>query len=130
MIRFFFFALLLFCLSCNKEAREQQLAGNYTGVFQRLSSAGTYPEAAVTLNLQSNSFTGSSSNARYPALCHGKWEAGSNTLVFTNSCVWTADFDWTLILDKTFQYERKGDSLLLTRQHAHFTDTYRLVRVP
>jgi hypothetical protein len=118
--------LLTGLLACNKEKFEKQIEGNYTGTFQRTSPTGFYPQQQVSLNLNNNSFSGQSTNARQPAICHGSWEAGSGTIEFVNGCVWTADFDWTLILEGKFNYQLNGNHLKIWKTVGEVTDAYEL----
>lgn len=125
-------AFILFGLaSCNKEKFEKELEGNYTGIFYRTAPHVNFPVQQVTLNLNDNIFSGASSNARYPAICHGNWEAGNSTIEFENRCVWTADFDWSLILDGEFRYEWNGTQLKLwqVKGESEVTDWYVLEKV-
>ena len=111
---------------CNKERFEKQVEGNYTGTFQRVAPTGSYPQQQVSLNLKDNSFTGQSSNARQPAICHGGWEANGSVIDFKNGCAWTADFDWTLILSGEFKYEMNGTHLKMWKTVGEVTDVYEL----
>ena len=118
--------LLTGLLSCSKEQFEKQIEGSYTGTFQRISPAGSYSPQQVSLSLKDNSFAGQSTNARQPAICHGNWNAGYRTIRFNNGCLWTADFDWTLILEGEFKYEVNGTYLKMWKTVGEVTDTYEL----
>ena len=120
------FAVTTVLTACNKEKFEEEMEGHYTGTFQRISATGLYPSQSVILHLNNNSFSGSSDNARYPAICHGSWEAGASTVDFTNGCVFTADFDWTLILNGSYYYEKTGTHLKIWKKENEVTDTYEL----
>jgi hypothetical protein len=112
---------------CEKE-EDPSVSGNFTGVFYRTSPNSTWTQSQVSLNLNANSFSGQSADARYPAICHGSWTAGEETIEFSNSCIWTADFDWTLILDGEYNYELNGDHLKIWKITGDKTDTYDLHR--
>ena len=122
------YVLLTGLLGCSKEKFEKEIEGNYTGTFQRTSPAGLYPQQQVSLSLKDNSYSGQSSNARQPAICHGGWDAGYRTINFDNACIWTADFDWTLILDGEFKYELNGTHLKMWKTVGQVTDTYELYK--
>ena len=126
-----FLAMVLFTglLACNKEKFEEQIKGSYKGTFQRVSPTGFYPPQQITLHLNDNSFSGESTNARQPAICHGSWEAGGSNINFKNGCVWTADFDWTLILEGDFEYELNGTHLKMWKAIGEIIDTYELEKV-
>jgi hypothetical protein len=128
MKAFFLVAFLtLWLFSCEKEDAAS-VSGNYSGVFFRSSPTGTWTESQVSLHLNANSFSGQSSDARYPAICHGSWTSGDETIEFSNACIWTADFDWTLILDGEYKFELKGDHLKIWKTTGDKTDTYDLHR--
>ena len=132
VMRNLFLALILVTglLSCNKEKFEEEIEGNYTGTFQRVSPTGFYGPQQVSLHLKDNSFSGESANARNPAICHGSWEPGSSTINFKNACMWTADFDWTLILDGEFKYELNGMHLSMWKTTGEVIDRYELEKAP
>ena len=125
-----FYLIVFLCfglISCEKE-EATSISGIYKGVFFRSSPNSTWQQSQVSLNLNANSFTGQSSDARYPVICHGAWITEEETMNFENSCIWTADFDWTLILSGEFQYEINGDHLKLWKTNGDVTDTYDLHR--
>jgi len=127
MRKWLFIAVVLTGIGgCSKEKFEKEIEGNYSGTFQRVAPTGLYPQQQVSLNLKDNSYSGQSGNARQPAICHGNWKAGYRTITFDNGCAWTADFDWTLILDGEFKYELKGTHLKMWKTIGDVTDTYEL----
>lgn len=72
------------------------------GTFQRVSGDELGPVAEVTILLHSGKWEGNSSRPKYPALCKGTYTLTENSITFENECMWTADFDWSLILSGTF----------------------------
>ena len=117
--------LMISVVSCKKES-EQNLQGEYKGIFFRTSPAIDYIPSNVTLTLDNKSFSGSSDVPKYPAICSGSWNANNKSIWFTNKCAWTADFDHTLILDGQFQYEWKGETLYIRKTRGQSTDVYQL----
>jgi hypothetical protein len=124
MLTFFLVGLV----ACTKNKSDNFTEGDYTGTFQRITLSGSGPVSHVTLHLKNNSFSGTSDNARYPGICVGSWSLGERTLHFADGCAWTADFDWTLILDGDFTYEAHGNQLKLWRTFQGHTDVYELTR--
>jgi len=122
--------LFPFLFACSEEDDPTlELAeGTYAGIFYRSSPNARWATADVQLTLVDGRFSGSSSIARYPAICEGTYQIpGSETIQFTNKCSFTADFDWTFILDGTFQIRQEGKTIILSRQYeGSVTDTYEL----
>ena len=102
-MRYLFF--IIFCLtlsftSCNKSTSNSIiLNGTYSGTFQRLTKSGGQI-SNVTITFSGNTWTGQSQYAKYPALCQGTYkEISADSISFENTCPWTAEFDWSLILN-------------------------------
>lgn len=120
-------------LSCSKDMFQDPVTaslsdGTYVGTFQRQTLASSTP-SAVSLTLSNGNWTGNASVDRYPALCSGTYTIGSNQVQFEDTCTWTADFDWSLILDGTYDITQYDDTLVLTKQQGNSTvDIYKLKR--
>lgn len=100
--------------------------GTYIGTFQRQTLASSTP-SAVSLTLANGNWTGNSSMEHYPALCSGTYSANGSQVQFEDTCTWTSNFDWTLILDGTYEITQYDDTLVLTRQQGNTTvDIYKL----
>lgn len=110
--------LILSCLtlcivSCKKtKCPSPGFDGTYKGTFQRLPGGGL---AQVTLTFASGNWSGVSDTRNYPALCKGTYTLSTDSINFANQCVFTADFDGTLILHGGYKKVQHGDSLILTR---------------
>lgn len=114
---------------CEKNPPEQTIpAGIYKGSFRRSSGA----EASnITLQLSADGkFEGTSEKPQYPAICNGKYSISKDSLTFENGCAFTANFDWTLILNGKYHYEYgANDSLVFYRGYsggANYFDIYTL----
>jgi len=125
-------ALFVFTLAaCDKKdssdtVAPNELSGNYVGTFHR-TNMGT---SQVMLSFINNSFSGSSSVEKYPALCHGSFLLNSPNITFTDSCTWTADFDWTLILNGTYNISFLDErNVRIWRDNGTVTDEY-LLHIP
>ncbi|MGB3584932.1 MAG: hypothetical protein WBA23_00260 [Tunicatimonas sp.] len=102
--------------------------GTYTGSFSRSSPNTRWLGANVTLTFENGRFSGSSDQEKYPAICEGTYQVvGSNEITFENSCVWTAEFDWTFILGGEFRISEQDQKLVITREYeGEVIDTYEL----
>ena len=123
--------LVFFLLSCEEEGLKYPLLppGTYEGEYYRWSLATPDPEVAhVHLSLYDGAFSGGSNMARYPAICNGKYWVSGTTAEFTDLCVWTADFDWTLILNGKFEITTDGDYFRLVQNKGDWVNVYKLKR--
>jgi hypothetical protein len=120
----------LFGCSEDDQSTSKLAEGTYTGIFYRSSPNARWTTSDVQLTLENNRFSGSSSTFRYPAICEGTYQrTGSDSIQFTNECSFTADFDWTFILDGAFQIHREGQKMIISREYeGSVTDTYELER--
>ncbi len=107
--------LLLIFSSCEDDSPAAAVDGLYDGLFYRSNPQQRILTSDVTLDLSGGKFAGLSSIDQYPAICQGSYSATSTQLEFRNECVFTADFDWTFILDGTYEITRYAnpDSLTL-----------------
>lgn len=114
---------LLVVLGCNDDetsAVPPVLEGNYEGTFERDDM-----RSDVTLTLENGEFSGSSNKDRFPAICNGTYTQEDGRATFSDVCVWTADFDWTLILSGEWDVQANADALIMLNENG---DKYTLVR--
>lgn len=107
--------MLLVIIGCSKNQAPapiilQVTNGNYIGIFERNGAVSN-----VQLNLSNGAFNGQSTTDKFPALCDGTYATTGNTITFENKCIWTAEFDWTLILNNTWTFTTNGPILTLTK---------------
>lgn len=122
--------LSLFAAGCEKNLISGKLEGRYRGNFQRITSGVADPLISqVSIHLSHKDYTGSSTVPRYPAICEGTYGATESVIKVSNSCYFTADFDWTLIFMGDYQYKRTGDSLIMWKEYPNGKDIYRLKRI-
>lgn len=115
--------LQIITVSCNKSEEvliSPNTNGNYIGIFERNGISSN-----VQLNLVNGSFNGQSTIQKYPALCNGTYLISGNSITFDDNCPWTADFDWTLILDGDWNYNMNDNILILINSSG---DKYTLTR--
>ena len=116
-------------LACNKNDDNDDMTlseGMYIGTFHRTGM----DTSVVTLTLDGNKFNGQSDRKLYPAICSGTYEYYENTIRFTDSCTWTANFDWTLILNGPYSVTRKNNELRFSRTVGNIIDEYVLTKTP
>jgi hypothetical protein len=124
------FCLTIFAISCKKTNSDFVIQeGTYVGTFQRLTTSGGQI-SNVTIIISANSWTGQSQFAKYPALCSGTFKVkGANNVTFENTCPWTAEFDWTLILSQDYKIKFVGNKLEISRDYnGAYKDIYNLTK--
>ncbi|TRX52352.1 hypothetical protein FNH22_21805 [Fulvivirga sp. M361] len=128
LISLFAITLMFACDDDDPQATPTLMDGTYEGTFIRSSPNAKYKPSEVTLTFTDGKFTGDSEIEKYPAICNGTYDVKENSIEFSNSCVWTAEFDWSYILSGEFETEVSGDELILKRTNGNTTDTYQLKR--
>lgn len=133
MKNFFSLLILLFSfvsLSCDRDDSNYLTEfeeGQFEGEFIRSSPWGFYVPSDVSLTLRNGNFEGTSSRAKFPAICRGTYIVDGNEIHFQNECPWTAEFDWSLILSGTFTYQIvEGELYLFKGDHEGILDNYQL----
>lgn len=124
-------AALLLLIACNKDEssditnNNNTLSGRYIGSFHRTGMDTT----RVSLLFTDGRFEGSSDIMNYPAICGGTFSLQGNTINFADSCTWTANFDWTLILKGQYNIEGNEAAVRIWRTNGAIKDEYSLARV-
>jgi hypothetical protein len=93
--------------------------GHYTGVFTRNGIS-----SMVELELKDGHFSGKSEGDKFPAICKGSYTYTLTTITFVDSCLWTTEFDWSLILNGEWHYTKACAKLNLSNSNG---DQYVLV---
>jgi hypothetical protein len=116
-------------VSCSKKGTAHEFGdGTYKGTFQRLHN-GNGDISNVTITFSAKNWQGQSDVGRYPALCNGSYTMNGEIIHFANACMWTADFDWTLILNGDYKFSSKGNSIEIWRYAANGDkDVYKLTK--
>ncbi len=89
--------------------------GTYKGTFRRVGVGSTGQISQVSITISDNIYGGKSQYPTYPAISTGRFSAYADTVEFNDASIWTANFDWTLILDFKYNISRENDSIVLTR---------------
>ncbi|MCX2745470.1 hypothetical protein OO013_16440 [Mangrovivirga sp. M17] len=111
-MRFKFFILIglfITLYGCNDDETQLKIEGEYTGTFERNGNT-----SGVELSLQNGTFSGQSETVKFPAICSGTYMVTNSAITFTNECPWTAEFDWSLILNGEWDYEYDNGTLIMT----------------
>jgi hypothetical protein len=122
--------LTLVGISCKKTNYDYLIPnGTYSGTFQRQTLTGGQI-SNVTLVFSADSFSGQSQYVHYPALCHGTYKiVNADSVTFQDDCAWTAEFDWSLIINRGYKIKMEGKTLEITRDYpGAYKDIYELTR--
>lgn len=114
--------LFISIVGCKKEDHtiEPVFEGDYVGTFERNGRT-----SKVEFTFQDGKYEGESEIDKFPAICDGTYTTiKDDKITFINPCAWTAEFDWTLILDGTWEFTVDGDEIVLTKAD----DTYTLTK--
>tara|TARA_R110000868_G_scaffold304437_14_gene565176 strand:- start:16220 stop:16621 length:402 start_codon:yes stop_codon:yes gene_type:complete len=116
----------LFITSCSSnDSSESIIEGDFSGTFSRVQGNARYATAEVSITFSNGTFEGVSNINDYPAICNGTFEIVKDEIIFSNDCAFTADFDWTYILDGTFDYQLNGSELRISKVYnSTSSDTY------
>jgi hypothetical protein len=116
------FGILSFTFACNNDDENSQpeINGEYIGVFERNGNTSN-----VELNFNNGIYSGESDTVKFPAICDGNYSVSSNLIMFQNECIWTAEFDWTLILSDEWNYTIENNILIMTKSNG---DKYTLTQ--
>ncbi len=113
--------LLLLVISNTNSCSEKDLdgsipAGDYTGTFSVNYADGSTYSGPVTVSFSSdNTYTSSGNEDRYPAGGNGSYSIRRGQFSFEDKNLWTANFDWGLILNGEYTYSFTNDKLTLTK---------------
>jgi hypothetical protein len=119
-------ALAILSSSCDKsETASYNLDGVYVGIFSRTGM----DTARTSISFTGSRFEGQSNITNYPAICYGSYQLDHNEITFTDSCSWTANFDWSLILRGTYNISFSDGLVRIWKTSGAVTDEY-LLRQP
>jgi len=105
---------------CPKEEEGPVTNGKFVGTFEREGVTSN-----VTLTLVDGKFEGTTGTEKFPALCNGTYVMAGDKITFTNNCAWTADFDWSLILNGEWNYTFSGETFTFNHTNG---DRYRITK--
>lgn len=96
-------------LGCKENIAGMTFKGTYAGQFTYGTTGGTPVTTASQVTFNENDYNSSLGSGTYEVL-------NNNTIRFKDVNLWTADFDWNTILSGDYNYEIKGDSLIMTKK--------------
>jgi hypothetical protein len=107
------FVFLFAFTACNDKDKidDANLNGTYTGTFTVEYSNGNSYSNSVTVTLNQNQYTCSSGENRKPAGGSGGYYLEGAKIVFLDENLWTADFDWNLILSGAYDLKLNDKSI-------------------
>lgn len=106
------FSITILLSSCKKDDFEIK-DGTYKGTFTVTYSPGTQ-SGQTTLELKNGKFSCSGNINRIPAGGSGTFSSDNKKITFSDENVWTADFDWNLILNGQYDYTFDGKNLIIS----------------
>lgn len=91
-------------------------AGIYFGKFKVVYPSGKTYFGKTMVEFSQSSYTCTGNKKRFPAGGSGTYSINETetTITFTDENMWTADFDWNLILNGVYDYTSNGKILTLT----------------
>lgn len=122
--------LILTASTCKKESLVL-VSGTYSGEFTVIYEDGKTHTNPVSVTFTENSYSSTASEDRFPAGGSGTFTLDKNSITFSDEHMWTADFDWALILNGKYDYQLKGSALTLTKkvgENGKGTMTYTLTK--
>ena len=100
---------------CDDDHGKNPMVGTYTGIFTVIYSSGEQ-SGEVTLKLQEGRYTCIGNPDRIPAGGRGTYTVEEDKIIFIDENVWTADFDWNLILNGEYDYTFDGQKLIIWKE--------------
>ena len=130
-------AMALLFAACNKNKvapiKADIFSGTYTGKFiygNTDPSANFVPLTGnPTVVFSGKGYTATSSLPPFASSAKGSFTNDDKQATFADSTIHPANFDWGLILNGTYTYTTKGDSLFLIKKASFSTYTYKLLKV-
>jgi len=109
---------LLIFNSCNgndDENMNQSLNGIYTGTFTvKYLNGDTFSNPVSIDFTENNNYLSSGNVDRFPAGGSGTYKRNGSRIEFNDANIWTADFDWYLILRGEYDYSFNGNELIIS----------------
>jgi hypothetical protein len=92
--------------------------GIYTGKFNVMYPSGKSFTGKTTIEIGQSTYSCMGNKKRIPAGGSGTYLVNEteSRITFTDENIWTADFDWNLILTGEYDYSVDGKKLILSRK--------------
>lgn len=99
----------VFMIAC-QEKDAMLLEGKYEGAFT-VTYENESKSGLVILELKDGKYNSSANADRIPAGGSGNYVLAGDKIIFEDMNYWTAEFDWSLILNGEYSYQLKGSKL-------------------
>ena len=107
-------SLSLLFMSCNKDNSGTTISeGKYKGTFTVTYNSGKQ-SGRTTLVLENGKYSCTGNSDRIPAGGSGTYSLDNGKITFAEENMWTADFDWNLILEGQYDYQCNGRNLKIS----------------
>lgn len=104
--------------ACNKSDdnnADDNLQGTYYGTFTvEYLNGDSFSKPVTVIFSGENNYHSSGDNERIPAGGSGTYEKNTTKINFSDINIWTADFDWNLILNEEYDYSINGNQLIIS----------------
>ena len=108
------------CLDFPNDADSTEIEGDFDGTFRITYNAGTdsaeTEQGGVHFSFDGERYDVDGEKLYLPPRGGGKYEMGDGAIVLTDLEPHTDEFDHSLILDGTFNYELEGETLTMTQR--------------
>lgn len=85
--------------------------GSYTGTFTVEYSDGQSYSNPVTVTISGSHYSCTAGENHIPAGGHGTFTIDGSKITFRDELMWTADFDWNLILNGEYNFKIDGGEI-------------------
>lgn len=103
------------CSSNDNNTLVQVPYGNYTGTFTvEYTNGNTFSKPVTVRFIEENVYSSTGNTDYYPAGGNGTFEINGSTILFNDIGVWTANFDWNLILNGEYDFSLNGNELIIS----------------
>lgn len=107
----FLFVIALSACNDKDKIDNSTLEGYYSGTFTVEYSNGTVYSSPVTVSLHDNEYSCSASANKKPAGGSGGYYLDGDKICFLDENLWTANFDWNLIMSGEYSLQLIGKDL-------------------
>lgn len=134
MTKLKFMMLIVFVMALSGCSKEIIVSRNVDGVYQgTFEVTNTNPvvdfkpiNTDVRVNFNGINYASAVYVNNVSAGATGKFFIKRDVITFTDTLMHTANFDWSLLLNGSYTYTIKGDSIILIKKIGSSTYTYRL----
>lgn len=111
--------LTIILVGCGK-SKAKINKGTYHGTFTATYFADTIPyprvQGSASVIFEKKTYNSLGTTAYNPAGGSGSYSIADDIISFEDENIWTANFDWGLILNGEYNYTKLDDKLILVRE--------------